>query len=41
MISTLRATLDARGVTTPIAAMDETNPSTARANWEQYAAGRP
>lgn len=36
MISTLRATLDARADTTPIAAMDETNPSTARANWEQY-----
>ncbi|MFH9727511.1 RICIN domain-containing protein [Streptomyces sp. NPDC017254] len=37
MITTLRAGLDARGIGTPIAAMDETNPSTARANWEQYA----
>ncbi|MFI0990707.1 RICIN domain-containing protein [Streptomyces exfoliatus] len=37
MITTLRAALDARGVATPIAAMDETNPALARANWEQYA----
>ncbi|WP_326810145.1 RICIN domain-containing protein [Streptomyces scopuliridis] len=37
MISTLRATLDAKGMTTPIAAMDETNPALFRTNWESYA----
>ncbi|MFC9247534.1 RICIN domain-containing protein [Streptomyces sp. NPDC057136] len=36
MVATLRATLDAKGISTPIAAMDETNPGTFRANWEQY-----
>ncbi|MEV8590744.1 RICIN domain-containing protein [Streptomyces sp. NPDC051180] len=37
MITTLRAALDAKGVRTPIAAMDETNPGTFRADWESYA----
>ncbi|WP_455362509.1 RICIN domain-containing protein [Streptomyces sp. SYSU K21746] len=37
MITTLRAALDARGVTTPIATMDETNPEKFRSNWESYA----
>ncbi len=37
MISTMRAALDAKGITTSIAAMDETNPGKARANWESYA----
>ncbi|MFB7587096.1 RICIN domain-containing protein [Streptomyces sp. NPDC056169] len=37
MISTLRAALDAQGVTTPIAAMDETNPEKFRSDWESYA----
>ncbi|MFJ4685537.1 RICIN domain-containing protein [Streptomyces sp. NPDC088789] len=36
MITTLRAALDAQGVRTPIAAMDETNPDTFRSNWEAY-----
>ncbi|MET9433258.1 RICIN domain-containing protein [Streptomyces sp. NPDC006551] len=36
MISTLRATLDAKGVATPIAAMDETNSGLFRTNWESY-----
>ncbi|MFJ5835104.1 RICIN domain-containing protein [Streptomyces sp. NPDC093089] len=36
MISTLRAALDAKGVTTPIAAMDETNPGKFRSDWEAY-----
>ncbi|MET9674545.1 RICIN domain-containing protein [Streptomyces sp. NPDC006482] len=37
MISTLRAALDAKGVTTPIASMDETNPEKFRYDWESYA----
>ncbi|MCX5408895.1 RICIN domain-containing protein [Streptomyces sp. NBC_00335] len=37
MITTLRAALDAKGVTTPIAGMDETNPGKFRSNWESYA----
>ncbi|HEY9371612.1 RICIN domain-containing protein [Streptomyces sp.] len=37
MITTLRAALDAKGVTTPIAAMDETNPDKFRSNWDAYA----
>ncbi|MBT2442680.1 RICIN domain-containing protein [Streptomyces sp. ISL-36] len=37
MISTLRSHLDAKGMTTPIAAMDETNPGIFRTNWESYA----
>ncbi|HEY9328710.1 MAG TPA: RICIN domain-containing protein [Streptomyces sp.] len=37
MITTLRAALDAKGVTTPIAAMDETNPDKFRSDWESYA----
>ncbi|MEX0171210.1 RICIN domain-containing protein [Streptomyces sp. LMG1-1-1.1] len=37
MITTLRAALDAKGVTTPIAAMDETNPGKFRSDWEAYA----
>ena len=37
MITTLRSALDAKGMTTPIAAMDETNPQVFRANWESYA----
>ncbi|MGW0465260.1 glycoside hydrolase [Streptomyces sp. NPDC003027] len=37
MVSTLRATLDADGVATPIAAMDETNSGLFRTNWESYA----
>ncbi|MEV4333572.1 RICIN domain-containing protein [Streptomyces sp. NPDC049597] len=36
MISTTRVALDAKGMTTPIAAMDETNPGMFRTNWEQY-----
>ncbi|MFJ6569472.1 glycoside hydrolase [Streptomyces sp. NPDC091292] len=36
MVSTLRAALDANGLRTPIAAMDETNPAKFRANWETY-----
>lgn len=39
MISTLRADLAAKGVSTPIAAMDETNPGLFRSNWETYAPG--
>ncbi|WP_405406624.1 RICIN domain-containing protein [Streptomyces sp. NBC_01104] len=39
MITTLRAALDAKGVKTPIAAMDETNPDTFRSDWEAYAPG--
>uniref|UniRef100_A0AAU2VZM3 RICIN domain-containing protein n=1 Tax=Streptomyces sp. NBC_00008 TaxID=2903610 RepID=A0AAU2VZM3_9ACTN len=37
MITTLRAALDAKGVTTPIAAMDETDPDRFRSDWEAYA----
>lgn len=37
MISTLRATLDAKGESTPVSAMDETNPGIFRSNWEAYA----
>ncbi|MGW0123009.1 RICIN domain-containing protein [Streptomyces sp. NPDC003327] len=37
MISTMRAALDAKGITTPIAAMDETNPGKAMGDWESYA----
>ncbi|WP_237773578.1 RICIN domain-containing protein [Streptomyces luteocolor] len=37
MITTLRSALDAHGIAAPIAAMDETNPGLARANWEHYA----
>lgn len=37
MITTLRAALDAKGVTTPIASMDETNPEKFRSDWEAYA----
>ncbi|MEV6401180.1 glycoside hydrolase, partial [Streptomyces sp. NPDC051907] len=37
MISTLRAALDARRMATPIAAMDETDPGTFRADWQSYA----
>ncbi|WP_406157154.1 RICIN domain-containing protein [Streptomyces sp. NBC_01005] len=37
MITTLRAALDAKGLTTPIAAMDETNPGKFRSDWESYA----
>ncbi|MFI9209886.1 RICIN domain-containing protein [Streptomyces sp. NPDC053253] len=37
MITTLRAALDAKGVTTPIASMDETNPGKFRSDWESYA----
>ncbi|WP_371628431.1 RICIN domain-containing protein [Streptomyces sp. NBC_00341] len=36
MITTLRAALDAKGVTTPIAAMDETDPDRFRSDWEAY-----
>jgi O-glycosyl hydrolase len=36
MITTLRSALDAQGITTPIAAMDETNPALFRTNWESY-----
>ncbi|MEV6423548.1 RICIN domain-containing protein [Streptomyces sp. NPDC051662] len=36
MITTLRAALDAKGMTTPIAAMDETNPGKFRSDWESY-----
>ncbi|MFE6036775.1 glycoside hydrolase [Streptomyces sp. NPDC056452] len=39
MISALRADLDAKGVTTSVAAMDETNPGLFRSNWEAYAPG--
>ncbi|MFJ4856857.1 glycoside hydrolase [Streptomyces sp. NPDC088730] len=37
MITTLRAALDAKGVTTPIASMDETDPERFRTDWEAYA----
>ncbi|MFG3532466.1 RICIN domain-containing protein [Streptomyces sp. NPDC047917] len=37
MITTLRAALDAKGLKTPIAAMDETNPGKFRSDWESYA----
>ncbi|GAA3088460.1 RICIN domain-containing protein [Streptomyces roseofulvus] len=37
MITTLRSALDAAGLRTPIAAMDETNPGRFRSNWESYA----
>ncbi|MFI8810467.1 MULTISPECIES: glycoside hydrolase [unclassified Streptomyces] len=37
MISALRTALDAKGATTRIAAMDETNPDLFRTNWEAYA----
>ncbi|MGI5447572.1 RICIN domain-containing protein [Streptomyces sp. CA-243310] len=36
MITALRSELDAKGLRTPIAAMDETNPNTFRANWNAY-----
>ncbi|MFI1978128.1 RICIN domain-containing protein [Streptomyces wedmorensis] len=36
MITTMRAKLNADGITTPIAAMDETNPNLFRTNWEAY-----
>ncbi|MGW7141085.1 glycoside hydrolase [Streptomyces xanthophaeus] len=36
MITTLRAELDAQGLRTPVAAMDETDPDRFRANWEAY-----
>ncbi|MFJ4902122.1 glycoside hydrolase [Streptomyces sp. NPDC088727] len=36
MITTLRAALDDKGVTTPIAAMDETDPDRFRSDWEAY-----
>ncbi|MFI9152277.1 RICIN domain-containing protein [Streptomyces sp. NPDC053367] len=36
MITTLRSALDAQGVATPIAAMDETDPALFRRNWESY-----
>ncbi|MFE5796593.1 RICIN domain-containing protein [Streptomyces sp. NPDC056503] len=36
MITTMRARLNADGVSTPIAAMDETNPNTFRTNWDTY-----
>ncbi|MEU2509340.1 RICIN domain-containing protein [Streptomyces sp. NPDC007863] len=36
MLTTMRARLNADGVSTPIAAMDETNPNTFRANWDTY-----
>ncbi|MHA4813033.1 glycoside hydrolase [Streptomyces aculeolatus] len=39
MVTALRAALDAGGVETPVAAMDETNPGTFRSNWESYAPG--
>ncbi|WP_282685096.1 MULTISPECIES: glycoside hydrolase [unclassified Streptomyces] len=35
-ITTLRAALDSRDITTSIAAMDETNPDKTRGNWESY-----
>ncbi|MFE7620122.1 glycoside hydrolase, partial [Streptomyces sp. NPDC057496] len=37
MIGALRAALDAKGLKTPIAAMDETNPEKFRSDWESYA----
>ncbi|MET9609609.1 RICIN domain-containing protein [Streptomyces sp. NPDC006512] len=36
MITALRAELDAKGLRTPIAAMDETNPDLFRTNWDAY-----
>ncbi|MFF8443967.1 RICIN domain-containing protein [Streptomyces californicus] len=36
MITTMRARLDADGLTTRVAAMDETNPDVFRANWDAY-----
>ncbi|MFG2650666.1 glycoside hydrolase [Streptomyces sp. NPDC048436] len=36
MVSTLRDRLDADGLDTPVAAMDETNPQLFRTNWESY-----
>ncbi|MFI8370548.1 RICIN domain-containing protein [Streptomyces sp. NPDC085466] len=36
MITTMRARLNADGVTTPIAAMDETNPNVFRTDWDSY-----
>ncbi|MEE1754460.1 RICIN domain-containing protein [Streptomyces sp. SP18CS02] len=36
MIAALRAELDSRGLGTPIATMDETNPEKFRTNWEAY-----
>ncbi|MFJ5830969.1 RICIN domain-containing protein [Streptomyces sp. NPDC093089] len=36
MITTMRAKLNADGVNTPIAAMDETNPNLFRTNWDAY-----
>ncbi len=38
MYRTLRAELDAKGLDTPVAAMDETNPNTFRSNWDSYGA---
>ncbi|MFF6883626.1 RICIN domain-containing protein [Streptomyces sp. NPDC012421] len=36
MITTMRNRLNADGVTTPIAAMDETNPNVFRTDWDSY-----
>ncbi|MET9736399.1 RICIN domain-containing protein [Streptomyces sp. NPDC006458] len=36
MITTLRSAMNAQGIGTPIAAMDETNPGKFRENWESY-----
>ncbi|QGV82400.1 hypothetical protein EIZ62_01210 [Streptomyces ficellus] len=36
MYKTLRAELDAKGLDTPITAMDETNPNTFRSDWDSY-----
>ncbi|MFC3996490.1 glycoside hydrolase [Nocardiopsis sediminis] len=38
IVSAARAELDRRGLDTPIAAMDETNPTLFRTNWESYGA---
>ena len=38
MVSTLRSALDAQHMNVPISAMDETNPSLFRTNWESYSA---
>ncbi|CAM5431956.1 hypothetical protein GCM10010329_53130 [Streptomyces spiroverticillatus] len=39
MVTALRSALDAQGLRTPIAAMDETNPDKFRGNWESYEGG--
>ncbi|MEE1816708.1 MULTISPECIES: RICIN domain-containing protein [unclassified Streptomyces] len=36
MVTTMRARLNADGITTPLAAMDETNPDVFRSNWDTY-----